>query len=284
MEVKIVNLYQHHGMPQPEDGCGQLTCYIQNTDTVISQKRWRPAVLVLPGGGYGHVSSRESEPVALRFLARGYQAFVLRYAVAPAKFPTPLQEAALAMRYIRSHAEEMDVDANMVAAVGFSAGGHLCGLLGTLFDAPEVSHIGDAALLRPNALGLSYPVAVSWGDTHVGSFDNLCGQDAQLRQRLSLDRLVRKDMPPSFVWHTQDDEAVPVRNSLLLTQAMAEMGVPYILNIYPHGIHGLSTADAQVFPAYRIPQVDPVLRNWPEEMMEFFADQGLQIHDREANA
>lgn len=284
MEVKIVNLYQHYGLDKPEYGCGQLTCYIQNTDTAISQKRWRPAILVIPGGGYGHVSAREAEPVALRFLARGYHAFVLRYAVAPAKFPTPLREAALAMAYIRQHAGEMDVDANMVAAVGFSAGGHLCGLLGTLFDAPEVADIGRPDQLRPDALGLCYPVAVSWGDTHAGSFDNLCGQDAQLRRRLSLDHLVRKDMPPSFVWHTQDDEAVPVRNSLLLTQAMAEMGVPYILNIYPHGPHGLSTADAQAYAAYRVPQVDPALRKWPEEMMDFFADRGLRIHDREANA
>ena len=275
MQQKLVDLYECVGLDRPEDGAGYLSCYIQLTPASISPSRLRPAVLVIPGGGYGHVSPREAEPVALRFLAKGYSAFVLEYSVAPVKYPAQLQEAAMAMSYIRQHAMEFEINPGMVAAIGFSAGGHLCGTLGTLFDAPEVAHIGPASLLRPDALGLSYPVAVSWGDTHEGTFDNLCGVDVALRSRLSLDRLARADMPPVFLWHTRDDEAVPCRNSLIMANALQEAGVAFAMRIYRHGPHGLSTADAQAYPAGAVPQVSPGLPHWPEEMMDFFREIGF---------
>ena len=96
---------------------------------------------MIPGGGYCHVSGREAEPVALRFVAAGYSAFILRYSVFPCRFPTQLREAAMAMRYIRENAEKFGICKDMVAATGFSAGGHLCGMLGMLFDCPEVADI-----------------------------------------------------------------------------------------------------------------------------------------------
>ena len=89
----------------------------------------------------------------------------------------------MAMRYIRENADRFEIDPGKVAALGFSAGGHLCGTLGTMFDSDQVADLGTAEQLRPDALGLCYPVAVSWGRTHEGSFRNLCGGDEQLRQR-----------------------------------------------------------------------------------------------------
>ncbi len=258
-----------------------MSCYLQHTAQSVSTRRLRPAVLVIPGGGYGHVSDREGEPVALRFLAGGYSAFVLEYSVAPLRFPVQLQEAAMAMRYIRDHAAALEIDPAMVAAVGFSAGGHLCGLLGTLFDSPEVAGVGTAGQIRPDALGLCYPVAVSWGATHEGSFENLCGSDGRLRERLSLDRLARPDMPPVCLWHTRSDESVPCRNSLVLANALAAAGVDFAVRIYRQGRHGLSTADAQVYPAEAVPPVSPGVPLWPEEMMGFFKEIGLKIRDLE---
>ena len=281
MQQEFVDLYEKSGQNRPNGGRGYLSCYIQQTISVEGYTRLRPAVLIIPGGGYGHVSPREGEPVALRFLARGYQAFVLEYSVAPVGFPAPLQEAAMAMAYIRAHSGRFGVDPKMVAAVGFSAGGHLCGLLGTLFDGEEVAMIGSPAAIRPDALGLCYPVAVSWGRTHDGSFHNLCGTDAQLRQRLSLDGLVRADMPPVYLWHTESDESVPCRNSLILKAALDTAGVSATLRLYQRGIHGLSTADAQVFPVGKIPDMSPEIPAWPEEMMGFFHQLGLKIKDLE---
>lgn len=275
MKLKFVDLYEYFGKTRPEHGTGTLTCYLQHTPDGMPT-RLRPAVLVIPGGGYCHVSQREGEPVALRFLARGYNAFVLEYSVSPLRFPTALQEAAMAMAYIRRNAGELEINPHMVAAIGFSAGGHLCGTLGMLYDAPEVASIGEPAQLRPDALGLCYPVAVSWGPTHEGSFESLCGEDGSLRQRLSLDRLVRPDMPPVYLWHTRDDDAVPCRNSLVLANALADAGVDMALRLYRHGHHGLSTADEQTNPAWELPELSPDICHWPEEMMRFFREIGFE--------
>lgn len=278
---KIVDLYRYWRLERPAGAAGYLVCYGQNVPKTLGVRRLRPGALIIPGGGYGHVSPREGEPVALRFLSRGYSAFVLEYSVAPLKFPTQLREAAMAMAYIRKNAADFEVDPGMVAAVGFSAGGHLCGTLGMLFDSTQVGDLGSADLLRPDALGLCYPVAVSWGETHRGSFDNLCGEDEALRAQLSLDRLVRPDMPPVYLWHTRDDGSVPCRNSLILAKAVEEAGVPVALRLYLHGKHGLSLANEQVYPVGQVPPHSPELPGWPEEMMGFFEEIGLKIKDLE---
>ena len=279
MYVQIVDLYQVFGVERPENASCRLICYGMRTPETVSTRRKRPAVLILPGGGYSHTSEREAEPVALRFAAAGWASFVLHYSCAPCAFPTALREAAMAMRYIRENAEEFEADPAMVAAVGFSAGGHLCGTLGTLFDSPEVADIGPGGLLRPDALGLCYPVAVAWGRTHEGSFENISGGDPGLRQRLSLDRLVRSDMPPAFLWHTRDDASVPCRNSLILAQALEEAGVDFALHLYRRGQHGLSVANELVYPTGKVPDHSPDVGGWLETMIGFFEEIGLKITD-----
>jgi len=279
MNERIVNIYQFYGLQQPSGGAGNLICYDMKTSAEVSSHRRRPAVLILPGGGYGHTSARESEPVALRFAVRGYVPFVLHYSVAPCRYPVALREAAMAMRFIREHAAEFEVNPCMVAAIGFSAGGHLCGCLGTLFDSDAVADLGAPELLKPDTLGLCYPVAVSWGSTHQGSFRNLCGDDDTLRTTLSLEALVRPDMSPVFLWHTRNDGAVPVRNSLILAKALEEQGVDFAMHIYRHGSHGLSTADEQVYPVSMVPGHSREAENWPEEMMNFFSEIGFRITD-----
>lgn len=283
MELKIVDLYQIFGIQKPEGAVGMLTCYVQPTSEKISPRRLRPGILIIPGGGYNHVSAREGEPVALRFLARGYCAFVLEYSVAPRRFPTQLREAAMAMRYIRENAAAFGVAADGIAATGFSAGGHLCGTLGTMFDCPEVRDIGAPEQLRPDALGLCYPVAVSWGNTHEGSFRCLCGEDAALWQRLSLDALVRPDMPPVFLWHTRSDETVPVRNSLILAEKIDAAGVEFAMHIYRQGNHGLSTADEQAHPVGQVPPVSWDVPGWLEAEVRFFEEIGIKSRDYEVS-
>lgn len=285
IDTKIVDLYQSYGVPREGARGGFLQAWIWNTPTAISPAgRRRPAVLILPGGGYNHVSVREAEPVAFRFMARGYGAFVLNYSVCPSRFPTALREAAMAMKYIREHAEVWEVNPHMVAAIGFSAGGHLCGTLGTLFDSPEVQDIGSPEWIRPDALGLCYPVAVSWGNTHEGSFDHLTGKNPELRQRLSLDHLVRKDMPPTYLWHTRTDECVPVRNALVLAQALDDKGVDFAMHIFPRGPHGLSLGDEQCYRTGNVPEKSEDVLTWPENMMKFFQKLGFSIQDAETDS
>lgn len=279
MLVKSLNVYEHFGIPAPEGAVGKLTCYSPMISHEISRNRKRPAVLVLPGGGYFMTSEREGEPVALRFLARGYAAFVLEYSCAPHTFPVALREACMAMRYIRENAARFCVDPKMVAAIGFSAGGHLCGTLGTMYDCPEVSDLGSAELLRPDALGLCYPVLVGWGPTHEGTFENISGGDAALRARLSIDKQVRPDMPPVFLWHTRDDNCVPCRNSLIMACALEEAGVDMAMHLYRHGDHGLSVKDETVYPAQGVPSTSGDVTAWLDAMLNFFRETGLRVAD-----
>lgn len=276
MQQRAVDLYEYYRLPKPEGAQGRLVCLAPEENL---ENRLRPGVLVIPGGGYAMTSWREGEPVALEFLCRGYAAFTLWYSVAPLRYPVALREAALAMRYIREHAEEFHLDPHRVAAIGFSAGGHLCASLGTLYDQPEVADLGDAALLRPDALGLCYPVLVEWGATHRGTFDNLTGGDTRLRQSLSLEKRVRPDMPPCFLWHTREDPVVPCRNSLIMAQALAEAGVDFALHIYRLGPHGLSTADEKVYPGHSLPSISPDVPQWLPAILGYFAELGLTITD-----
>ena len=262
MVQKTVDLYEHFGFSKAEGAGGILVCQTVGEKMNLSGKRQQPAVLVIPGGGYSFNSEREAEPIALHFLTRGYAAFTLYYACAPLGFPVALREAAMAMRYIRENAEAFGVDPNMVAAIGFSAGGHLCGTLGTLYDCPEVADIGGADLIRPNALGLCYPVLVEWGPTHEGTFRNISMGDPELRKRLSLEKQVRSDMPPVFLWHTRTDAGVPCRNSILMAQALDEAGVDFTLHIYRKGPHGLATADICTYASYNLPEFSRDVKNW----------------------
>lgn len=283
MRMEVVDLYEYGQLRRNGAAGGKLTCWVLSSPEAISPCRRRPAVLILPGGAYARTSSREAEPVALRFAARGYAAFVLDYSCAPSFFPVSLREAALAMRYIRENCDALEVNPGMVAAIGFSAGGHLCGTLGTMYDSDVVSDIDSGNLIRPDGLGLCYPVAVSWGDTHQESFRNISGGDDDLRERLSLDRLVRPDMPPVFLWHTRNDGAVPVRNSLILGTALANAGVDFAMHIYRNGPHGLSTADEQAYPICAVPETSWDVPGWVESMIRFFEELGFRIEDREVS-
>ncbi len=279
MQVEFVELYQHFGIQPPEGAAGVLRSWRLDTPDSLGKNRRGPAALILPGGGYDHVSQREAEPVALQFVAKGYAAFCLTYSCAPHRYPTALREAAMAMAYIRENADSFGIDPHMVAAMGFSAGGHLCGVLGTCYDSLEVARIGSPAMLRPDALGLCYPVAVSWGKTHAASFRNLCGEDESLAARLSLDKLVRPDMPPVFLWHTRDDATVPCRNSLVLASALDAAGVDFAFHLYRRGRHGLSTADELAYRTDDVPEVSWDVRGWVQAEMRFFTDHGFKIQD-----
>lgn len=280
MEIIRINLYEYFNLPKPENSEGNITGWIYRTSSLVSPCRRRPAILVIPGGGYDFNSDREAEPVAFEFLNRGYVPFVLRYSCAPNVFPVQLRESAMAMRYIRENANHFEIDPAMVAAIGFSAGGHLCGTLGTMYDCKEVSDIATADIIRPNALALCYPVTLGWGPTHEGTMRNVSGGSSLLRQRLSLDNQVRSDMPPVFLWHTRDDNVVPCRNSLILAEKLDEAGVDFSLYLYRHGEHGLSLADNRVYGA-NVPTFSQDATRWITACSAFFQEVGFCFLDEE---
>lgn len=162
-------------------------------------------------------------------------------------FPVPLLEAVMAMIYLRENAAKYGLDPAHLAAIGFSAGGHLAGMLSMLWEEPEiVSVLGDRVKdARPDAVVLSYPVITMGERTHGGTRDVITGGSEVLLQRLSLENRVSKKAAPAFLWHTQEDDCVPVENSLLLASAYRKAGVPFAMHIFEHGPHGLSLVSSE---------------------------------------
>ncbi len=222
----------------------------------------RPTVLVLPGGGYGSLSARETEPIALAFNAMGVNACVLYYSCAPAVFPTALEEAARAVAYMRNHARAWNV--GKIFVNGYSAGGHLAASLGVFWNRDFLhERTGlSARQVRPDGLILAYPVITSGAFRHDGSFRNLLGadyEDPQKRVLVSLEEQVSADTPPVFIWSTYEDTAVPVENTLLFACSLRQKMVPLEMHIYPPGPHGLSRGDEEMNPPE---QVYPEVTQW----------------------
>jgi len=242
-----------------------LTTYVQDNSPEIDISRKRPAVLICPGGGYGFVSDREKEPVAIRFLAEGFNVFTLKYDTAPlARHLQPLLDVSRAMWIIRENADKWNVSPDKIAVCGFSAGGHLAASLGVFWyeDCIAVPTGMQAGINRPNALILCYPVISSGGHAHRGSFENLLGTEgsAEMLDMMSLEKRVNENTPPAFIWHTFDDNTVPVENSLLFAGALREKGIPFDLHIFNSGVHGLSLCNGETAAAPEL--VNPRAGAW----------------------
>lgn len=235
-----------------------LTSYIHDISAEMPMPH-RRAIIVCPGGGYGFTSDREGEPIALQYFAAGLNAFVLRYSVLPhAADYTPLTEAALAIAHVKLNAEKYSIDPSYVFITGFSAGGHLAASAGTLWKLPLLcdrirAELGEDyrdGIHRPTATLPCYPVITAGPYAHRGSILALCGKnDPSLEEMnaFSLELHVDADTCPAFIWHTFDDSCVPIQNSLLYANALAQAKVPFELHIYPHGHHGLSLCNKETW-------------------------------------
>ena len=228
------------------EGEGKLVAYFLDNSPEMRPEQKRPLVLICPGGAYAMTSDREAEPLAMRFLAMGYHAAVLRYSVAPVRYPSALLQLAKSVAYLKEHAERFHVDAERIVLQGSSAGGHLAASLGVFWEKPFLAEaLGVSShRLKPAGLLLSYPVITSGAFAHKGSFENLLGDRMEaLCEMMSLEKQVSSHTPRTFLWHTEPDDTVPVENSILFFQALHEHGVPAELHIYPAGGHGLGLAN-----------------------------------------
>ncbi|WP_366295737.1 alpha/beta hydrolase [Paenibacillus sp. AN1007] len=215
-----------------------LTGYLLDSSPEMPNMKQRPAVLILPGGGYRACSDREAEPIAMAFLAEGYQAFILRYSLnQDAAFPQPLNDAEEAMKLIRTHSAEWDIHPQKIAVCGFSAGGHLAAALSTMGSD------------RPDALILGYPCIL---EEMSAIFPNPVP---------GVDQKVDHLTPPTFIFHTFDDKLVSVSNSLAFADALTRQNVPFEMHIFPTGTHGLSLARPQTSMGL-ISMVEPSVAQW----------------------
>lgn len=196
-------------------------------------------ILILPGGSYSSVSDLEGECVAKKFNTLGVTAYVLKYSVAPKRFPTAILEVAQAIEYIKTK------NRSKVVVCGFSAGGHLAASIATLHDTQIITKYYKNS--RPDAVILCYPViSIDKKFCHKQSFINLCGIfNKKLKVQLSLENRVSQTTPPMYIWHTLEDEAVPYQNSVLMAKALKSKNILCKLELFPKGRHGLSLASEE---------------------------------------
>jgi acetyl esterase/lipase len=233
------------------------------------------AVLVMPGGSYEFLAYDNEGTSQARWLnALGVTVFILSYRL-PAegwagRADVPLQDAQRAMRVIRRGAARFGIDPARIAALGFSAGGHLCGSLATR-HAETVYAAVDAAdrrSARPDMAGMIYPVvSLSAPFTHGGSRDNLLGANAPAEARLhrSVERRVDAATPPIFLVHASDDGTVPIANSIALYQALLDQHRPAEMHLFDEAGHGFGVR----LPAAATPAI------WPQLFARFAARKGV---------
>ena len=202
----------------------KLTVYLPDESREMAYMKNRSGVLVIPGGGYSMCSDREAEPVALAFLSKGYAAFVLRYTVGKENnFSMPMADVNEAMKVIHENADEWGVNIKKIAAIGFSAGGHLCA---------AVSTIGE---IRPAASILVYPCILE-------SIGKILAFPVP-----GLEKEVDDKTPPAFILAACEDDLVPIENSLAYASALEKKKIPFEIHIYEKGYHGFSLADNVVY-------------------------------------
>ena len=206
------------------------------------------SVIVCPGGGYGGLAPYEGADYALYLAQQGVTAFVLKYRLGSHGYrhPAMLNDAARAVRLVRSRAADFKLDIKHVGIMGSSAGGHLASTLLTHFDLgrPDATDPVERQSSRPDLGILCYAVITMEAYGHAGSRENLLGKypTAEQINFLSSEKQVSPGTPPTFIWHTFEDQAVPVRNALEFAAALQRNGVPFDLHIYQQGRHGIGLA------------------------------------------
>ena len=211
------------------------------------------AIVICPGGGYGGLADHEGPTYALFLNQQGVAGFVLKYRLGSHGYrhPVMLQDAARAVRLVRARAGDWQVDPKRVGIMGSSAGGHLASTLMTHFDAgnPEADDPVERQSSRPDLGILCYPVISMGPNTHQGSKDNLLGNNPspELVKLLSNELQVTPQTPPGFLWHTWEDQAVKLENTLDFAAALRRAGVRFDLHVYQQGQHGIGLGDKPPF-------------------------------------
>ncbi len=304
MENSRTDLYEYFGAERPENAQGYLQSLIHFQSEEYCARRKRPAMVVVAGGGYAYTSDREKEPIATFYFSKGYNVFTLDYSVSPVVYPAQLTEACMAVAYVRENADALGVSADEIAVIGFSAGGHLAGMLATVrcgedpasgaddgsakiteqqTSDPQVAEILKERykICRPDAVILSYPVVSYKYDYISKTIGRLCGGNQKLCESLSVEKRVTEYSAPAFIWCTADDESVPAENSLVLAKTYAEKNVPYELHVFAHGPHGLSVCNEETAPEGSKDYILPSVERWLELSFTWLKNRGFSIKTSE---
>ncbi len=235
------------------------------------------AVIIFPGGSYMNLAGNlEGRQYADWFTARGFRAFIVQYRLTSSGYvlPIPLLDARRAVQLVRSRARDYFVNPNRIVVVGSSAGGHLAALAGTQFvpGNPDAEDPTERVSSRPDYLVLVYPWigAITTDTSHLSycKIFNLMDQCDALRAAYSPDLFVTEKTPPTFWYHTFNDQTVPVEQGLRFYEALVKAGVPSEAHIFPNGAHGSGLGKG-----------DPALDQWPVLLETWLRAQGLLTPD-----
>jgi acetyl esterase/lipase len=225
----------------------------------------RTAVIVCPGGGYTQVVlGKEGVRIAEWLNTQGISAFVLTYRIAPKyTYPYPILDGQRAIRWVRAHAQEYGISPSRIGVWGFSAGGHMVGVLGTRFDSgkPDASDPVERVSDRPDFAISSYGgLTLDPLVAKKGAMKGLIGDTPtpDVVAAMSPEKNVTKDTPPYFLYATQMDQSVPVLSSAVFFAALTKAGVPAEMHIFQQGPHGTALGGA-----YQELSIWPeLLHNW----------------------
>ncbi len=216
------------------------------------EKSLAPCIIIAPGGGYSHLAPHEGKPVAEWLNSIGISACVLYYRNAPNRHPIPILDAQRAIRVVRSNATKWHIDPGRIGFLGFSAGGHLAATAATIgelnFFPPNYSpDTIDTVSAKLNLSILCYPVISMKEFTNRGSKKNLLGTSPgpELETLLSPHLQVNSSTPPTFIWTTEEDKAVPYQNTEMYADALDSHGIPNKKVLFEYGRHGLGLAEKQ---------------------------------------
>ena len=226
------------------------------------------AMVICPGGGYaGKVVEGEGHGIARWLNAHGIAGVVLEYRLPEGNYHRPLLDAQRAIRVVRSHTTEWQLDPRRIGIVGFSAGGHLAATAGTHFDAGDAKAADTVERFscRPDFMVLVYPVITMGELTHGGSRNNLLGPSPspELVELLSNEKQVTAQTPPTFLTHARTDAVVPVAHSQMFYAALKAKGIPAELQEFPQGTHGYNGYQGVEWDA------------WQKRSLEWLAEQSL---------
>lgn len=228
----MINLYDKIPFETEGQGGPEVTAFFAENGGKC------PAIIVLPGGGWGGHSWQEGVPIGEFYKSKGYHAFVLKYRVAPNKYPAPLCDVQRLIKYLRANADSLLVDPNKIFVIGFSAGGHLAALSGVAEDVCLLGDELDAFNHRPNGVLLGYSVIVTERSCAI----KICENEKQLENELAVLNKISPQTPPMFIWHTLEDNCVMADESIKLATVLRQNKVSFELHLFPHGPHGLGLA------------------------------------------
>lgn len=274
MNIKTIQLQDNKS--------SKLTTYLCDAPLSYNPDFQTPAVIICPGGGFGLLSPREMEPIALKFVNEGISAFVLEYPVGDenVEYPTTLISIASAVAHVRSNVKKYHIIPNKITLCGFSAGGYVAASLAVDWQLPYISENlnMESTLFKPNSAILCYPVIdlEQQKDYHENEYMGktinltdamryrLLGKKAtytkEEKESIALQNKVTPAVCPCFLWHTADDISVNVNNSLQFASALSKNNVPFELHIFQSGLHGLALGNH--ITAARKGDINPSCAKW----------------------